>query len=96
MICSLSDLRTKEVINSVTGLKLGFVDDIEFDTITGNIISIVIFGRPRAFGIMGRDSDIIIKCEDIELIGEDTILVKFKDNTICTKSRSYTIENLSK
>ncbi|MBR1749701.1 MAG: YlmC/YmxH family sporulation protein [Ruminococcus sp.] len=96
MVCSLSDLRTKEVVNASTGLKLGFVDDIEFDTVSGNIVSIIIYGRPRAFGIMGRDSDIIIKCEDIELIGEDTILVRFAGNAICTKSRSFTVENLSK
>ncbi len=95
MVCSLSELRSKEVVNAKTGLKLGFVDDIEFDTVTGNIVSIVIFGRPRAFGIMGRDNDIIIKCEDIELIGEDTVLVRFSDNAICTKSRSFTVENLS-
>lgn len=96
MVCSLSDLRNKEVVNAKSGLKLGFVDDIEFDTVTGNIISLIIFGRPRAFGIMGRDSDIIIKCEDIELIGEDTVLVRFNDSEICTKSRSYFVENLSR
>ena len=71
-------------------------DDIEFDTVTGNVTSIIIFGRPRAFGLMGRDDDIIIKCEDIEVIGEDTILVRFESSAICTKSRSITVENLSR
>ncbi len=96
MVCTLSELRNKEVINARTGLKLGYVDDIEFDSVTGNILSIIIFGRPRAFGLMGRDQDIIIKCEDIEIIGEDTILVKFSDTAICTKSRSITVENLAR
>lgn len=96
MVCSLSELRTKEVINAGTGIKLGYVDDIEFDTVTGNVTSIIIFGRPRAFGLMGRDDDIIIKCEDIEVIGEDTILVRFESSAICTKSRSITVENLSR
>ncbi|MBR6336351.1 MAG: YlmC/YmxH family sporulation protein [Ruminococcus sp.] len=96
MICSLSELRNKEVINAKTGLKLGYVDDIEFDSVTGNVISIVIFGRPRAFGLMGREQDIVIKCEDIEVIGEDTVLVRFDNAAICTKSRSITVENLAR
>ena len=35
MICTMSELRNKEVVNSKTGLKLGYVDDLEFD-ISGN------------------------------------------------------------
>lgn len=96
MVCSLSELRNKEVVNSKSGLKLGYVDDLEFDTVSGNIVSLIIFGRPRAFGLMGRDNDIVIKCEDIELIGEDTVLVRFNDTAICTKSRSVTLENLAR
>lgn len=96
MVCSLSELRSKEVINAKTGLKLGFVDDIEFDTATGNVTAIIIFGRPRAFGLMGRDQDITIRCEDIEVIGEDTVLVRFDDKVICTKTRSITVENLAR
>ena len=96
MICSFSNLRNKEVVNLKTGLKLGYVDDIEIDTATGSVVSLIVFGRPRALGIMGRDEDIIIKCSDIDLIGEDTILVRFFNDTICTKSRSFSVENLLK
>ena len=77
-----------------TGLKIGYVDDIEMDTQGANIVSLIVYGKPRAFGIM--DEDIIIKCSDIELIGEDTILVKFNDSAVCTKSRTVKIENLLK
>lgn len=96
MVCSFSGLRNKEVVNVKTGLKIGFVDDIEIDTVSGNVVSLVVYGRARAFGIMGRDEDIVIKCSDIELIGEDTILVKFEHDTICTKSRTFSVENLLK
>ena len=96
MICSFSSLRNKEVVNMRTGLKIGYVDDIEMDTQGANIVSLIVYGKPRAFGIMGRDEDIIIKCSDIELIGEDTILVKFNDSAVCTKSRTVKIENLLK
>ena len=96
MICSFTSLRNKEVVNLRTGLKIGFVDDIEIDTVTGSVVSLIVFGRSRAFGIMGRDEDIIIKCKDIELIGEDTILVKFDNDAVCTKSRTLCVENLLK
>lgn len=96
MICSFSSLRNKEVVNMKTGMKIGFVDDIEIDTVTGSVVSLIVFGRARAFGIMGRDEDIVIKCKDIELIGEDTILIKFDNDTICTKSRTFSVENLLK
>lgn len=79
-----------------TGMRLGFVDDIEIDTETENVVSLIIFGRSRAFGIMGRDDDIVIKCSDIALVGEDTILVQQEKESVCTKSRTFTIENLLK
>jgi phosphoribosyl-dephospho-CoA transferase len=56
----------------------------------------IILGRSRAFGIMGKDSDIVIKCSEISLVGEDTILVCQEKESVCTKSRSFTIENLLK
>ena len=96
MICSFSCLTNKEVVNLNTGLKIGYVDDIEIDTLSGSVVSLVVYGKMRAFGIMGRDEDIIIKCKDIELIGEDTILVRFDNDAVCTKSRVLSVENLLK
>ena len=37
MICRFDDLRCKEIINIKTGSKLGYPDDIEFDTCTAKI-----------------------------------------------------------
>lgn len=96
MICSFSGLRNKEVVDLRSGMKLGFVDDAELDTVSGKIISLVVYGKPRAFGIMGRDDDIVIKCTDIQLIGEDIILVDFEQKTISTKTKSFLVENLLK
>ncbi len=75
MICRIVELRHKEVINSSNGCRLGFVDDIEMDTVTSQVRSIIVFGRPRCFGLLGRFEDITIPWGDIRLIGEDTILV---------------------
>lgn len=96
MICSFSSLRDKEVVNVRTGEKIGFIDDMELDSVSGRIVSLIIYGRSRAFGLMGRDEDIVVRCSDIELVGEDTVLVRFEKDTICIKSQSCHVENLLK
>lgn len=79
MIYGLTELKSKEVINVENGEKLGYIDDIEFESESGSVIALVIFGRPHIFGLLGKDDDIVLSCKDIELIGKDTILVKYKD-----------------
>ncbi len=96
MKCTLTALRNKEVIDIETGLRLGYVDDVEIDTENEKVVSLIIFGRTRVFGVMGKEDDIVIKCADISLIGEDTILVRQKEQSVYTKSRTFTIENLLK
>lgn len=75
MVCRIVELRHKEVINSSDGCRIGFVDDVEVDTVTSQVRAIIVFGRPRCFGLLGRNEDVIIPWSDIQLIGEDTILV---------------------
>lgn len=75
MRCRIVDMRCKEVIHIKTGLRIGYVCDVEIDTVTARLIGIVIHGRPRCFGLLGREEDIIIRWEEIEIIGCDTILV---------------------
>ena len=75
MVCRIVELRHKEVINSSNGCRIGFVDDVEVDTLTSQVRAISVFGRPRCLGLLGRNDDVIIPWSDIQLIGEDTILV---------------------
>ncbi len=75
MICRVADLRHKEVINSSNGCRIGYVDDVEIDTVTSQVRSIIIFGHSKLFGFFGKYDDIIIPWCDISLIGQDTILV---------------------
>ena len=75
MSCRIAELRHKEVINQSDGMRLGFVDDVEINTKTAQLVSIVIYGRLKLFGILGRYDDTVIPWCDIKLIGEDTILV---------------------
>lgn len=76
MNCRIDELRNKQVVCVKDGGVLGFVSDIELDTSSGTLTSIIIFGRLRFFGLLGREEDIIIPWEDIEVIGNETILVK--------------------
>lgn len=73
--CRIADLRHKEVINSRNGCRLGCVDDVEVNTSNACLVAIIVYGRPKCFGLLGRDDDIVIRWENIDLIGEDTILV---------------------
>ncbi len=71
---TLSELKCKEVIDLKSGAMLGRVDDIEIGE-DSSVKSMIVFGRPKLFGFMGRDQDIVIDYKDIDLIGRDTILV---------------------
>ncbi|MBR4554051.1 MAG: YlmC/YmxH family sporulation protein [Ruminococcus sp.] len=96
MVCSFSDLRNKEVVNVRTGEKIGYIDDLELDSSGGRVVSLIIYGRSRAFGLMGRDEDITVRCSDIELIGQDTVLVRFEKDAVCIKPQRCVSENLLK
>lgn len=76
MNCRITDMRSKEVVNICNGMKLGYVDDVEVDTRTATVVAIVVYGRPRFFGLLGREEDFVVPWGSIEIIGEDTILVR--------------------
>lgn len=75
MNCSVTELRNKEVINSKNGCRLGCVSDVEICCDNGNLTAIIIWGKGRVLGFSGREGDIRIPWCDIQVIGEDTILV---------------------
>jgi YlmC/YmxH family sporulation protein len=76
MQCRIAELRCKEVINVCSGFRLGFVSDVEFDIMTGQVLSIVIPGPYRFLGLFGRSEDYIIPWSSIRKIGDDIILVE--------------------
>lgn len=76
MICSLDDLRRKEVIDITSGERLGYIDDAEMDLETSEVEALMIYGRQKLFGLLGRETDVLIPCSDIRVVGSDVILVK--------------------
>ena len=79
MKCTLAELRNKEIINIKTGTRLGYVDDIEFETDDATVKAFIVYGRARLFGFLGREDDIIITCDDIAIVGVDTVLVSVEE-----------------
>jgi len=73
--CRIEDMQNKEVICIKDGTKLGCVCDVEIDVCSGKLAAIVVYGRSKCFGLLGREEDCVINWCDIEVIGEDTILV---------------------
>lgn len=77
MNCCVADLFRKEVINVKDGTKYGYVCDVEVDVCSGTLVAIIVYGRPKIFGIAGREEDIRILWKDIAIIGDDIILVNY-------------------
>lgn len=54
------ELCSKEVVQLKDGACLGRVDDLELDADTARIGSLLLLGRPRLFGLLGRDETLTI------------------------------------
>ena len=75
MVYSFNDIRCKEIINVRNGCRIGFPDDIEFDSCTAKICRLVVFGRAKFFGLFGRGEEYYLPWECIQRIGDDIILI---------------------
>ena len=84
---TLHDLGRKDVIRAKTGENLGRVDDIGFDAKTARIQSVILRGRCRLFGLLGRDEDLEIPWESILSVGADVIMVELPDESCSRSSR---------
>jgi sporulation protein YlmC with PRC-barrel domain len=52
------------------------VDDISFEPETASITGVILYGRLKLFGLLGREEDTAIPWGDIEKIGTDVLLVR--------------------
>ena len=72
---TLYDLRDKSVVNVKDGVNFGRVDDVFIDSESAKIVSLVIYGRKKFFGLLGREPDFLISWDDIKIIGSDVVLI---------------------
>ena len=76
MECRVSELRYKEIINVSAGSRYGWVGDVEVDLDSGQVRALVVPGRLRLFGLLGREEDRVFPWEAVRRFGADTILVE--------------------
>lgn len=72
---TIQELSRKDVIREKTGENLGRVDDILFDTANAAIRSLILRGRSRMLGLLGREEDLEIPWRQVKSIGADVIMV---------------------
>lgn len=72
---TIEELSCKDVVNLRDGCRLGNVCDVQIDICNNCVKALIIFGKPRFFGLFGREEDLFVPWENIDKIGEDTILV---------------------
>mgnify|MGYP004584819291 CR=1 FL=1 len=71
----ITDLRDKEIIDIRDGGRYGYVGDVEVDLESGRVLALVVPGRLRFFGLLGREPDRIFPWESIKQVGDDIILI---------------------
>ena len=72
----VSELRCKEVIKVADGSRYGYVGDAEVDLESGQVTALVVPGRLRLFGLLGREPDTVFPWEAVRRFVADTILVE--------------------
>ena len=97
---TIRELCEKEVVQLEQGVCLGRADDLELDPATAQLQSLILLGRPRLFGLLGRDESLTIPWQEIETIGTDAILVHSAGSTGSTSrllataaSKAWSVKN---
>lgn len=75
----ITELRDKEIINISDGCRFGYVGDVEVDLETGKVKALVVPGRLRLFGLLGREEDYVFTWDSVRRFGEDIILVEAEE-----------------
>ena len=71
----ITDLSYKEVYDMDSGRRLGYVRDAEIDPETGRVTALIIPGKLRWLGLLGREKEVVIPWERVHRIGEDILFV---------------------
>ncbi len=71
-----SELRSKDVVNTADGRKLGALYDLDIDLESGRVRALVLPVGARPFSFWSRERDVEILWESIVKIGVDVILVE--------------------
>ena len=71
----LSDLQNKDVVDILTGEKVGNVIDVEISNDTGNILKMIIHDKKGLINMLKGGDEVSITWSQIKKIGTDVILI---------------------
>ena len=69
------ELSKKEVVQLKEGACLGKIDDLVIDPQTAKVEKLLMLGRPKLFGLLGRGETLVIDWDEVQKIGADALLV---------------------
>ncbi len=72
---TFTEICNKEVVQVESGICLGKVDDLILDPNTAEILAFVMLGRPKLFGLLGREEAFQVPFNDIVKFGIDALLI---------------------
>ena len=75
MTCRIAELQYKELVDISDGTRYGYIGDLEVDVEQGTIKNLIVYGRPRMFGLLGREGDVVFPWSAIKRVGADLILI---------------------
>ena len=75
MLIRIGELRSRDVISIRDGARIGVTGDVEIDGESAKLTALVVYGRPRLFGLLGHEEDTVIPWSCVTMVGEDAVLV---------------------
>ena len=71
----LSELQNKDVVDIMTGEKIGNISDVEISNDTGNVLKMIVYKKKGLINMLRGGEEVTITWSQIKKIGTDVILV---------------------
>lgn len=71
----LSELQNKDVVDIMTGEKIGNISDVEISNDTGNVLKMIVYEKKGLINLLRGGEEVTITWSQIKKIGTDVILV---------------------
>lgn len=71
----LSELQNKDVVDIMTGEKIGNISDVEISNDTGNVLKMIVYEKKGLINMLRGGEEVAITWSQIKKIGTDVILV---------------------
>ncbi len=71
----LSELQNKDVVDIMTGEKIGNISDVEISNDTGNVLKMIVYEKKSLINMLRGGEEVTITWSQIKKIGTDVILV---------------------